>query len=94
MRTAPQVLIKAETESYRANFDFSEVLTTGETVSSSVVTAVPATLTIGTPSHSGAVVQVRLSGGTGNDEYAVTCVAQTSLGNTIVGVGCLIVEDV
>jgi hypothetical protein len=93
MRTAPQILIKAESESYLANFDWTDVVATGETVSSATVTAVPTTLTIGSPGLSDAIVQVRLSGGTGDDVYELKCVAVTSLGNTLTGVGLLIVED-
>jgi hypothetical protein len=94
MRIAPQILVKAENESYLAQFDLSALLATGETIASATVTALPATLTIGTPGCSGAIVQVRISGGTGDDVYALTCVALTSMGNTLSGIGELIVDDV
>lgn len=93
MRLAPQVLTKTENESLLANFDFSEKVAAGETISSATVTAVPATITVGAPTFSGAIVQVRLSGGVGDDVYTLWCVAVTSLGNTLDGGGRLVVED-
>ena len=93
MRTAAQVLVKAESDSYLAQFDWSEVVATGESVSSAIVTATPATITVGAPTCSGAIVQVRLTGGVGDAVYQIRCVAVTSLSNTLAGVGRLIVED-
>ena len=93
MRTAPQILTKAESESYLAHFDWTDVVATGETITSATVTAAPATITVGAPTCSGALVQVRLTGGVGDDVYMLKCVAVTSLSNTLTGVGRLVVED-
>lgn len=93
MRTAAQVLVKAESDSFLAQFDWSENLATGETITSATVTATPATITVGSPTCSGPLVQIRLTGGVGDAVYQIKCVAVTSLGNTKTEVGRLIVED-
>lgn len=87
----PDTLYKPAAASRRYNFDFScfaEVVDDGETLTAATVTADASGLTIGTPAVSGAVAQVRISGGNVG-VYLLTCAATTSGGNTLVQEGYL-----
>ena len=67
--------------------DFDEVVA-GETLSSPTVPAV-AGLTIGAPAVAAAKVLVRISGGTANTLYNLTCTVATSGGSMISQAGVL-----
>lgn len=88
------VIEKPPTASKLYNFDFTDDLATGETVSSatSVTSDTPTgatALTIGTPTVSSPNVQVRISGGSAGYTYHLTCTVSTSDSNTLVGCGDL-----
>jgi hypothetical protein len=93
-KKAPQVNQKTPDESALFNFDFTEDLATGESIQGTpAVTASPSGLTIGTPSVSGAIVQVRLSSGATRTRYEVRCRVATDQSNTFEGAGDLLVNS-
>lgn len=75
-------LIKDPDESSIYSVDFSDVLATGETISSIVVTSTPSGLTIGTPVANAQAAEFRVSGGTSNVVYTVDVVITTSASST------------
>ena len=87
-------LTKQPAENRLFDFDFAGKMRTGETISTVVsVVAAPSGLTVGATAFSGQVAQVRLSGGTDQTEYILTCKVTTSAGNTLELDGLLWVED-
>lgn len=72
-------------------FDFSSSLSTGETISTQVVTAsvysgsdaAPSSLISGLATASGAVVSQKITGGTLGVIYELLCTITTSLGQTL-----------
>lgn len=81
-------------ESRLYDFDFTDQaeIEGGETLTGTpTVTATPAGLTLGSPVIGGASkkVQVRISAGTANTTYSLTCTVATSGGNTLQGCGVL-----
>jgi hypothetical protein len=93
-KKAPQVNEKTPDESAPFDFDFSEDLVTGETITGSpVMSATPSGLNLGVPSVNGSIVQVRISAGTARTTYDVRCKITTSQSNTYEGSGDLIVNE-
>lgn len=91
---AVETLYKQPTESRVYTMDFSPNMVTGETISSvTSFTVSPSGLTSNTATPNGQEVNFRLSGGTANTQYKITCVVATSLGNTLEMEGYLLVED-
>ena len=87
-------LFKQPAESRLYDFDFSGKMRTGETIATVVsVVATPSGLTVGATSFSGQVAQVRLSGGTADTDYKLTCKVTTSASNTLEIDGRLKVEE-
>ena len=93
--------VKRPGESRLYDFDFSRLLSTGETIAS--VTGVTQTnrgnvvgstaLTIGAPStDSGSLVQARISDGTDDEDYCLEAEAVTSDSNTLICAGYLYVR--
>lgn len=76
---------KQPSESRLYEFDFSGKMTAAETISSvTSVTPSPASgITVGAPTTSGQVVQVRISSGTADTTYKLTVIVVTSAGNTL-----------
>ena len=78
-----QILEKQVSESDLYNIDFDPLLAASDTISAvTSVTAAPTGLTVGTPTFSDKVVQVRLSAGTDLTLYKITAIVTTALGNT------------
>lgn len=93
-------LTKQPSESRLFDFDFSGKMAEGATIATvvSVVAAPPGTveepgLTIGSTAFSGQVAQVRISAGTDQVEYILTCKVTTNTGDTLELDGALWVED-
>jgi hypothetical protein len=84
-----EVLTKTVYEDREFNFEWADVLATGETISSESVTVSPTGVTVGTPATSGTLVQVTLSSGTANTTYELTCRITTSLGQDFEAFGLL-----
>lgn len=78
---------KQPNDSRLYSMDFAALLATGETLSGvTSVTITPTTasmLTAGSPTYSGNLAQVRLTGGLSGTRYKVTFVVTTSLSNTL-----------
>lgn len=74
---------------YDFNFATFSELVAGQTISSPSVVSSPSGLTVGSPTVSSALVQVRLSGGTAGTDYSVTCSVTTSGSSTLTIVGIL-----
>lgn len=89
--------IKRPGESRLYEFDFTDLLATGETVSavSGVTATTPSgssALTVGSPTLTSPSAFVRISGGTSGYVYLLTCTVTTSASNTLVACGHLRVE--
>lgn len=90
---------KITTESELYSFDFSQVLTTGETISTASsqmlvmngVDASPNAMLAGAPVISDSVVSQRLEDGLSGVTYRLVVTVNTSASNTYVGVGDLTV---
>ena len=94
MISSSALLIKQPQESLLFDFDFSDRLAQGVTLSTvASVTATPSGLTIGTPAVSTTAAQARISGGTAETYYRVTAVVTDSGGFTREGDGDLWVVD-
>jgi hypothetical protein len=85
------VIVKRPLEADDFGFDFLRRprIVAGDTVASVVsITATrlsgSGSLTIGSPSVSGAIVTVRISGGTDGDRYRIECTVLTTQGATLV----------
>lgn len=93
-------LVKLDSESILYDMDFSNQLTSGETIGgtpSAVSTSssrVPGSsnVTLGEVGFLGPVAQLRISGGTVGEIYTIAITITTNLGNTRVGKGLLRVE--
>ena len=76
--------VKQPSESRFYNFDFTSKLRTGDALTGSpTVTGAPTGLTIGVPSLSSPLVQVRISGGVDGITYKLTALATTTQGDTL-----------
>lgn len=81
-RIAPELCEKTPFEDFPYDFNFSGVLVGGETVASvQEIVSTPTGVTIGSSSISSPKVQVRLSGGTVETDYLMSCKILTSAGN-------------
>jgi hypothetical protein len=80
---ARQIIIKAPTESFLDNWDFTHDLSAGETMTNGSVVVSPAGLSASVTGTSGSIVQVSLSGGTQDIDYTVTLTGTTSLSHTL-----------
>ncbi len=79
-----EILDKQPTESDLFDIDFEPKLATGDTVTAvTSVTTAQAGLTIGVPTFSTPLVQVRISGGTDGILYKITAIVTTANGNTL-----------
>ncbi len=88
-------LTKQPSESRLFDFDFGGKMATGETVTAVVsVVSTPSGLTVGATSFSGMIAQVRLSAGTDQVEYLLTCKVTTSAANTLELDGLLFVAEI
>lgn len=93
---------KITSESELFGFDYSQVLASGETISSAVASVLvmngidlnPSAILVGAPSISGNKVSQRISGGNDGVTYRIEMVATTSLGNVYACVGDLPVYSV
>lgn len=85
-------LTKRTTWSRLYDFDFSSMaeMQAGETISTASVPSVSG-VTVGSTVISGSRVQVRISGGTANASYTLTCTITTSGGSTLDLTGILYV---
>ena len=97
MSSSLEELEKEAGESIIFDMDFSNQFTSAETIDSidnvsftneEVITG-SSDITIGTPTFSGNIVQVRISGGTKYEQYTVHITVITSLANVIIGNGLL-----
>lgn len=98
-------LTKQPDESRLYDMDFSNLLATGETISSvDSVTQLEwdantedyiatTDLTLGAPSTNGTIGQVRISGGNDGETYKITFLVTTDATNTLEGEGILTVVD-
>jgi hypothetical protein len=64
------------------DFDFTDSLAEGDTVSTATVTVSPSGLTLSTKTVSSPTVKQWVSGGTAGTRYRLTCAAVTSGGRT------------
>lgn len=86
-------LFKQPSESRLYDFDFTGKNRPGETIATvNSVISTPTDLTIGSPTFSGLIAQVRLSGGH-ETVYKLTCTVTTNFGNTLELDGKLHVKD-
>ena len=72
---------KQPSENLDYDFDFSKWVPTGDTISSSVVTA-DSGITLGTKVNSDTNVKQFISGGTDDEQYKITCKITTAGGRT------------
>lgn len=72
---------KTPNETVSLAFDWSKLLSSGETISTETVTASSGTVT--GESSDGGVTNFRLSGGTAGQFIKITCRVTTSLGQTL-----------
>ena len=91
--TAPEVLVKQPGETRQFSMDFSSLLGTSETISTSSVTASPDGLTLGSTSVSGGKVLFNVAGGTHGIKHRLEVTVTTSASATLVGDGILRVQD-
>jgi len=91
--TAPEVLVKQPGETRQFSMDFSSLLGTSETISTSAVTVSPSGLTTGSTSVSGSKVLFNIVGGTHGVRYRLEVTITTSASATLVGDGILRVSD-
>lgn len=88
---------KLVAENKLLSFDFAEVLTTGETISTASCTVIvidgtdagSASLLSGSPTISGSKTYQRVQGGVSEVTYRLIMTITTSLGNTLVSLGDL-----
>jgi hypothetical protein len=94
--TLPKRLYKQPRESRLFSIDFSELLVSGEALSSISTgpTALPSGLTVGSGTISGTTVQFRVSSGTDGTAYSIHTVVATDQSNTLEGDGLLLVHDI
>lgn len=93
---------KITTESELFTFDFSQVLSPSETISTAVCTAIvmngtdptPSAIIVGAPVITNQAASQRIAGGISEVTYRLEMTITTSQGNTYVGVGDLTVYDV
>ena len=91
---------KDPSETYPVAFDFSAVVPTGETISSSTWTATvvsgndssPSSLLYGSPVISGGTVKQTVTGGNSGVTYSLKASITTSGGSTFLGVALLPVQ--
>ena len=93
---ADQILVKQPAESRRYEFDFSNLLAVGETVTGvTSVSATPTGLTIASENVNsdadGCTAQISV--GTDGTRYTVVAVVTTSDSNTLEGQAILLVKD-
>lgn len=93
-----QTLDKIGAETRRYSMDFGALLDTDETIITvvSVTDSTPGSdsLTLGSASISEEFVEFNISGGEAFNRHTITVTIETSLGNTLVGVGELrIIEE-
>ena len=74
------VIEKGVDEQKDYSIDFTPELETGETIAVLEVTATSG-ITVDTYSESAGIVTIWLSGGTGGEEYIITCTVETSEGS-------------
>ncbi len=84
----PVTFLKRATESIDYDFDFSDILPSGDSLQSDTAssTVTPASgITAGTKTHntSTGVVKQYLSGGTASASYLVTCTITTTIGRIL-----------
>ncbi len=100
MSSELEELTKLPGESILFDMDFSKRMATGETISA-IISEISTSkdrvtgstnVTLGTPTYSGNVVQLRISDGTQEESYNITITVSTSLSNTRIGNGLLRVE--
>lgn len=96
--TAPEVLVKQPSEVRQYTMDFANLLATGESISSPVITDTlrgggVSDLTVYNESVSGSNVVFWVSGGTDNNTYRIEIVVTTSNSQTLEGDGLLSVRD-
>lgn len=92
---------KITTETQPCTFDFSQVLSSGETISSVVFTvlvqqgvdASPSAILSGTATISNFKVTQKITGGLTNVTYRLVATITTSLSNTYVGVGDITIYE-
>ena len=88
---------KFPTESISYTFDFSQVLSNGETISSASTSvlvrdgtdASPSSILGGSPTYSGTMVAQRVTGGLSEVTYRLVVTITTNLSNTFVALGDL-----
>ena len=91
--TAPEVLIKQPGETRQFSMDFSSLLGSAETLSTSAVTASPSGLTLGVTSISGGTVLFSVAGGTHGVKYRIEVTVNTSASAVLIGDGILRIQD-
>lgn len=100
MSSELEELVKLPAESILFNMDFAKRMSTGETITtvdSHISTSSgrvdgSANVTLGTPTLSNNVVQLRISDGTADEQYVITITVTTSLSNVRIGKGLLRIE--
>jgi len=93
-------LTKLSTESILFDMNFEKRMSTGETIAAISLTdftnlgriSGSSDIVLDTTVFSGSTAQLRISGGTSNEQYEVTITVLTNLGNTKVGQGLLRIE--
>jgi hypothetical protein len=86
---APEVVTKTAYEERFFEFDWSKRLAATETMSDPTIAVLPTDPTPGVPIVSTTNVQVKLTGGTVNTTYQITCKVNTSTGQKLEGTGIL-----
>ena len=102
----PDTLDKQPAEDRLFDMDFSPRLSTGESLSGTPSMTqelvdqndgsltVTTDLTLGTPTVSGQIAQIRISGGVDGSLYKVTFLSTTDFANTVEAEGFLLVQNI
>lgn len=95
LKLCDEILRKTTYEEKFFRFDFEADLEDTDVINSASVTSLPSGvghITCGSASYSGSVVQTKITGGTANTRYTVTCKITTVAGEKIEASGYLDVK--
>lgn len=91
--SSAELITKYPSEIRNVNMDFTLILDTGVTISSSSISISPSDVTSSSGTVVDGIVYFTLSGGTAGTNYTVTVTITTSDSQTLVGIGSLKVRN-
>jgi len=95
LKLCDEILRKTTYEEKFFKFDFADDLEDEDNIASATITALPTGtghIVCGSTSYSGSVVQAKITAGTANTRYTVTCKVTTVAGEKLEGSGYLDVK--